>query len=198
MKLHIPTDFPAAPPKGAPSRLPRTRPRSRPPLTRRLRAHPPGYFITKIFHPNIMAQTGEICVNTLKKDWAPTHGLRHILMVVRCLLIAPFPESALNEEAAKMLLEQYDEYFRRAKLLTGIHAVPRAVVQQRSDAAAAAEAQAQAGGAGPSGAAGGSPMGNATNTIGTLGEGEAAGATQARRGRRSRSWIAKRASRGSR
>ena len=26
-------------------------------------------------------------------------------MVVRCLLIAPFPESALNEEAAKMLLE---------------------------------------------------------------------------------------------
>lgn len=31
--------------------------------------------------------------------------LRHILMVVRCLLIEPFPESALNEEAAKMLLE---------------------------------------------------------------------------------------------
>lgn len=26
-------------------------------------------------------------------------------MVIRCLLIEPFPESALNEEAAKMLLE---------------------------------------------------------------------------------------------
>ena len=130
--------------------------------------------MTKIFHPNIMAATGEICVNTLKKDWAPTHGLRHILMVVRCLLIAPFPESALNEEAAKMLLEQYDEYFRRAKLMTSIHAAPRAAAQQRGEAAAAAAGGAASGaapgGAGATGAEGGSagapPMGNATNTIG--------------------------------
>lgn len=132
--------------------------------------------MTKIFHPNIMAATGEICVNTLKKDWAPTHGLRHILMVVRCLLIAPFPESALNEEAAKMLLEQYDEYFRRAKLMTSIHAAPRAAAQQRGEAAAAAAGGAAGGaapggaGAGATGAEGGSagapPMGNATNTIG--------------------------------
>lgn len=48
-------------------------------------------------------------MNTLKKDWQPTHGIRHILVVVRCLLIEPFPESALNEEAGKMLLEEYDE-----------------------------------------------------------------------------------------
>ena len=39
-----------------------------------------GYFITKIFHPNI-AKNGEICVNTLKKDWKPTLGLRHVLLV---------------------------------------------------------------------------------------------------------------------
>jgi ubiquitin-conjugating enzyme E2 S len=42
--------------------------------------------------------------------------------VVRCLLIAPNPESALNEEAGMMLLENYDEYFHRAKLMTKIHA----------------------------------------------------------------------------
>ena len=42
-------------------------------------------------------------------------------MVIRCLLIEPFPESALNEEAAKLMLEDYDEYFRRAKMFTGIH-----------------------------------------------------------------------------
>lgn len=39
-----------------------------------------GYFLTKIFHPNI-ASNGEICVNTLKKDWNPTLGLRHVLHV---------------------------------------------------------------------------------------------------------------------
>lgn len=39
-----------------------------------------GYFLTRIFHPNI-ASNGEICVNTLKKDWNPSLGLRHVLTV---------------------------------------------------------------------------------------------------------------------
>ncbi len=39
-----------------------------------------GYFVTRIFHPNV-AKNGEICVNTLKKDWKPTLGLRHVLLV---------------------------------------------------------------------------------------------------------------------
>ena len=206
MRLTIPTDFPNTAPKGEPPDASRTSPslarasalaHARPacfphalwPRRRAARAPPPsahsGNFITKIFHPNIRHSSGEICVNTLKKDWQPTHGLRrpprllpadptpgrlpknepqrraapipplparspdpaahpaplprpgcpatqalagqpscaspatpdaavrrcpplsarHILMVVRCLLIEPFPESALNEEAAKMLLE---------------------------------------------------------------------------------------------
>ncbi|OVA13789.1 Ubiquitin-conjugating enzyme [Macleaya cordata] len=96
MKLLLSHDFPHSPPK--------------------------GYFLTKIFHPNI-ATNGEICVNTLKKDWNPSLGLRHVLLVVRCLLIEPFPESALNEQAGKMLLENYEEYARHARLYTGIHAL---------------------------------------------------------------------------
>ncbi|KAM2137887.1 hypothetical protein ACFX1Q_010011 [Malus domestica] len=98
MKLLLSRDFPHSPPK--------------------------GYFLTKIFHPNI-ATNGEICVNTLKKDWNPSLGLRHVLIVVRCLLIEPFPESALNEQAGKMLLENYEEYARHARLYTGIHAKPK-------------------------------------------------------------------------
>ena len=82
---------------------------------------PKGFFLTKIFHPNV-GPSGEICVNTLKKDWKPDMGIRHILMVIKCLLIVPNPESALNEEAGKLLLEQYDTYFNRAKLYTEIHA----------------------------------------------------------------------------
>ncbi|KAL5199756.1 hypothetical protein ABZP36_020959 [Zizania latifolia] len=96
MKLLLSRDFPQSPPK--------------------------GFFLTKIFHPNI-ATAGEICVNTLKKDWNPSLGLRHVLLVVRCLLIEPFPESALNEQAGKLLLENYNEYARHARLYTGIHAL---------------------------------------------------------------------------
>lgn len=95
IKLVLGSDFPSAPPR--------------------------GYFLTKIFHPNI-ANNGDICVNTLKKDWKPELGLSHVLQVIRCLLIVPFPESSLNDMAGKMFLESYDEYAKRAKLMTSIHA----------------------------------------------------------------------------
>eukprot|EP01059_Diplonema_ambulator_P008664 TRINITY_DN18328_c0_g1_i1.p2 TRINITY_DN18328_c0_g1~~TRINITY_DN18328_c0_g1_i1.p2 ORF type:complete len:194 (+),score=63.35 TRINITY_DN18328_c0_g1_i1:58-639(+) len=85
---------------------------------------PKGYFLTKIFHPNVSEPKGEICVNTLKKDWEASMGLRHVFLVIRCLLVEPNPESALNEEAGKLLLEQYSEYCKRARLFTSIHAKP--------------------------------------------------------------------------
>ena len=47
MKLVLGKDYPQAPPK--------------------------GFFLTKIFHPNV-SSTGEICVNVLKKDWKPNLG----------------------------------------------------------------------------------------------------------------------------
>ena len=39
-----------------------------------------GFFLTKIFHPNV-ASNGAICVNTLKKDWKSELGIKHILLV---------------------------------------------------------------------------------------------------------------------
>lgn len=98
VRLEMGPDFPAAPPK--------------------------GYFVTKIFHPNV-DDKGNICVNTLKKDWKPEQGIVHVLTVIKCLLIVPNPESALNEEAGKLLLEKYDDYVKRARLMTSIHALPR-------------------------------------------------------------------------
>ena len=97
VKLSIGKDFPQSPPK--------------------------GFFLTKIFHPNVSSK-GEICVNTLKKDWKSDLGLKHVLLTIKCLLIVPNPESALNEEAGKLLLEHYDDYCARAKLYTEIHAKP--------------------------------------------------------------------------
>lgn len=106
VKLVIGGDFPASPPK--------------------------GYFITKIFHPNVAVSSGEICVNTLKKDWKSDLGIKHVLLTVKCLLIVPNPESALNEEAGKLLLEHYDDYCSRAKLYTEIHAQPAKVLSSVS------------------------------------------------------------------
>ncbi|TFK27280.1 hypothetical protein FA15DRAFT_666578 [Coprinopsis marcescibilis] len=85
---------------------------------------PKCWFSTKLFHPNV-GPTGEICVNTLKKDWKSSYGIGHILVTVKCLLIYPNPESALDEEAGKMFMEDYDSYCSRARLITSVHATPR-------------------------------------------------------------------------
>ena len=109
MKLILTSDFPNAPPK--------------------------GFFTTKIFHPN-NAPSGDICVNTLKKDWKPEHTLSHVLQVIRCLLIVPFPESSLNDDAGKLFMESYDEYARKARLMTSIHAMPKNTLSTSSSSSA--------------------------------------------------------------
>lgn len=63
MRLVLGKDFPAAPPK--------------------------GYFLTKIFHPNV-GHKGEICVNVLKRDWKAELGLRHVLLVSFTHLLLSF------------------------------------------------------------------------------------------------------------
>ncbi|KZS86468.1 hypothetical protein SISNIDRAFT_461673 [Sistotremastrum niveocremeum HHB9708] len=87
-------------------------------------APPKCRMMTKIFHPNV-SSSGEICVNTLKKDWQSTYGIAHILVTVKCLLIYPNPESALDEEAGRELLEDYESYCSRARLITSVHATPK-------------------------------------------------------------------------
>ncbi|KAJ9127022.1 hypothetical protein QFC24_001253 [Naganishia onofrii] len=71
--------------------------------------------VTKIFHPNI-SKAGEICVDTLKKGWKREYGIEHVLVTIKCLLIVPNPESALDEEAGKLLLEDYQEYSKTPPL----------------------------------------------------------------------------------
>jgi ubiquitin-conjugating enzyme E2 S len=96
MKLILSADYPSSPPR--------------------------GFFLTKIYHPNIAAN-GDICVNTLKRDWTPDVTFKHILQVIRCLLIVPFPESSLNDEAGKLFMEDYDDFARRARIMTEVHAL---------------------------------------------------------------------------
>lgn len=45
------------------------------------RSAPKAFFVTKIFHPNVQPSTGEICVDTLKRDWSQDVDLIHIILV---------------------------------------------------------------------------------------------------------------------
>ena len=88
IKLVLPSEYPQAPPKG--TRLPAPCARlvcialvvvSHHIEPARLGGPSAGYFLTKIFHPNI-SKTGEICVNTLKKDWRDGLGIGPVLQVL--------------------------------------------------------------------------------------------------------------------
>mmetsp|Transcript_10351 Transcript_10351/g.30023 ORF Transcript_10351/g.30023 Transcript_10351/m.30023 type:complete len:212 (+) Transcript_10351:77-712(+) len=113
-------------------------------------AQPPrAVFLTKIFHPNISA-SGEVCVNTLKRDWDPQNwSIGHILQVIRCLLIVPFPESALNEEAGRLFMESYADYAAHAAMINRVHALAAAnasppAADEKAGAVAAVDAGADA------------------------------------------------------
>jgi len=49
----------------------------------------------------------------------------HILVTVKCLLIYSESGFALDEEAGKLLQENYESYCERAKLITSVHATPK-------------------------------------------------------------------------
>ena len=55
------------------------------------------------------------------------------MQVIKCLLIVPFPESALNEHAGKMFMEDYEEYFRHSKMLTELYAMPKELKAQENN-----------------------------------------------------------------
>jgi ubiquitin-conjugating enzyme E2 S len=67
VKLILGADFPQSPPQGICNQF-------------RMFFYSIGFFLTKIFHPNV-SNKGEICVNTLKKDWKSELGIGHVLLV---------------------------------------------------------------------------------------------------------------------
>jgi len=62
-------------------------------------------FITKVFHPNIHWDTGEICFELFLKDkWSPAWTLESVCRAVKDLLSSPNGESPLNCDAGKVVL----------------------------------------------------------------------------------------------
>ena len=58
---------------------------------------------TKCFHPNIHFETGEICLDILKKEWTPAWSLQSACRAIHCLLADPAADSPLNCDAGNMI-----------------------------------------------------------------------------------------------
>lgn len=74
-------------------------------------------FGTKVYHPSVMLETGEICGAVLG-NWGPTLNAEHCLMTVYSLLRDPQPDHPLEEEIAQQLANKPKEFEKTAKKYT--------------------------------------------------------------------------------
>ena len=90
--------------------------------------HSGNILLTDIHNSTVISSWDDQPLEVVGGDKAKARSLLFLcspyLQTVKCLLIYPNPESALNEEAGKLLLEQYQDYFSRAQMMTEIHARP--------------------------------------------------------------------------
>jgi peroxin-4 len=64
---------------------------------------PTAKFKTKVFHPNVKFDTGEICLDILKSTWSPAWTLASVCRAIQTLLSHPEADSPLNCDAGNMI-----------------------------------------------------------------------------------------------
>ncbi|CAI5445316.1 unnamed protein product [Caenorhabditis angaria] len=62
-------------------------------------------FVTKIWHPNVSSQTGVICLDILKDQWAASLTLRTVLLSIQALMCSPEPKDPQDAVVAKQYME---------------------------------------------------------------------------------------------
>ena len=71
-------------------------------------------FTTPIYHPNI-SNTGEICLNILKKDWSPILTIKKVLLGISALLTNPNPDDPLQSDVADIYIKNKKLYEQNVK-----------------------------------------------------------------------------------
>lgn len=71
-------------------------------------------FRRAIFHPNVYAD-GKICLDTLQRAWSPVYDVIGVLVSIQSLLTDPNPNSPANQVAAKLYVDDIEEYNNRVR-----------------------------------------------------------------------------------
>lgn len=83
---------------------------------------PKVQFCTKIWHPNVSSQTGAICLDILKDQWAAAMTLRTVLLSIQALLSAAEPDDPQDAIVAKQYLQAPEIFKRTARHWTNVYA----------------------------------------------------------------------------
>lgn len=82
-------------------------------------------FITKVYHPNIKTDTGDICAGLLEEGWAPTLTAKHCINVIRNMMAHPELDHPLETEIAQQYIEHNKEFEKAALKCTKEYAIPK-------------------------------------------------------------------------
>ena len=80
-------------------------------------------FLTKVWHPNISSQTGVICLDILKDQWAAAMTIESILTSLQSFLSSPEPADPQDAVVANQFQADRELYNRTARYWTYTYAV---------------------------------------------------------------------------
>ncbi|CAM9124406.1 unnamed protein product, partial [Discosporangium mesarthrocarpum] len=82
-------------------------------------------FVTRIYHPNVKTDTGEICSDILNNNWGPTLNVTYVLNTIRQqMLQEPHADNPLEADIARQLSEDKNAFNATAKKWTLDYASP--------------------------------------------------------------------------
>ena len=76
---------------------------------------PKVLFKTKIYHPNVKTDTGEICTQAIEKSWVPTQNAKYVIESLISLIVSPRPEDALEQDIAEQYTNDNDAFVSKVK-----------------------------------------------------------------------------------
>lgn len=83
---------------------------------------PKVLFKTKIFHPNIKQDTGEICAQAIENNWVPTLNARFVIESLVTLMKNPNADHPLEAEIAELFQKDYKGFVNKAREFTSTYA----------------------------------------------------------------------------
>lgn len=83
---------------------------------------PKVLFKTKIFHPQIKQDTGEICTQAIEQQWVPTLNAKFVIECLVTLLKTPNTDTPLEPEIAQLFNSDRKTFDLKAAEFTATHA----------------------------------------------------------------------------
>ena len=84
---------------------------------------PKVQFVTKIYHPNVKTDTGEICAQAIQQSWVPTLNVQFIIKMLMELIENPNTENPMEAEISGLLMLNPSKFKENAKEYTEKYAM---------------------------------------------------------------------------